>query len=144
MKALIFNNMVVQVEEETFEVAPELFWVDCPNDCEYGWKYENGAVVRPVIPPKTLPEIVAEFSSGLQEFVDSIAAEKQYSSALHCASYVNSTNDLWRPESLAFIAWRDKVWSYCYQELAKFQSGEREAVTFDEFITELPTIAWPQ
>ena len=143
MKALIFNNMVVQVEEETFEVAPELFWVDCPNDCEYGWKYENGAVVRPVIPEKTLPEIIALFSSGLSEYMDAVAAQKQYGSTLLCASYTTSTNEQWKAEADTFIAWRDNVLAYSYTELAKFQSGEREAVSFEEFITELPVISWP-
>ena len=143
MKALIFHEKVVQVQETTFEVAPDLFWVDCPDDCIPGWLFDNGAVIRPVIPVKTLPEIVAEFSAGLQEFIDSVAAQKQYGSALYCASYGNSTNQQWKAEAEAFIAWRDGVWVYCYTELAKFESGERAAVSFDEFKTELPAIAWP-
>ena len=143
MKALIFKNMVVQVEPESFEVAPELFWVDCPDDCAYGWLYENGQVVRPVTPPKTLPEIVAEFSSGLQEFIDSVAAQKQYGSALFCASYATSTNEVWKAEAETLIAWRDQVWVYSYTELAKFESGERPLISVEEFLTELPAIVWP-
>lgn len=143
MKALIFENKVIQVQETTFEVAPELFWVDCPNDCEYGWAFENGAVVRPVVPPKTLPEIIAEFSSGISEYMEAVAAQKQYSSVLNCTSYTTSTNEQWKAEADTFIAWRDNVLAYSYTELAKFQSGEREPVTIEQFLTELPVISWP-
>jgi hypothetical protein len=143
MKALTFNGKVVQVELVEFEVSPLMKWVDCPDDCVAGWEYINGEVVRPQPPVKTLPEIVAEFSAGLQEFIDSVAAQKQYGSALYCASYGNSTNQQWKAEAETFIAWRDGVWVYCYTELAKFESGERAAVSFDEFKTELPAIAWP-
>ena len=137
--------MVVQVEtdDKEFPVAPEMQWVDCPDDCQYGWAYANGQVIRPPVPTKTLPEIIAEFSSGLQEFIESVVAQRQYTSALYCASYVTSTNDQWRAEADTFIAWRDTVWNYCYTELAKFESGERPLIPVDEFLTELPVISWP-
>jgi hypothetical protein len=55
MKALISPNekvtdyqgnvgeRVAQVEQNTFEVAPPLFWIDCPDDCVADvWWYYNG------------------------------------------------------------------------------------------------------
>lgn len=143
MKALIYKQKVVQVEEIEFEVAPELQWVDCPDDCIPGWDFVNGDVVRPVIPEKTLPEILHEFNQGLQNFINSVSMQKQYESALHCATYATSTVAEWASEAQAFIAWRDSVWTYSYAELEKFENSERQPVSFEDFLTELPTIVWP-
>lgn len=57
MKALIFNENVVQVEEQEFEVAPTLFWVDCSNEVAPGWGYVNNQFVAPSAPqPPTADE----------------------------------------------------------------------------------------
>jgi hypothetical protein len=46
MKALIFNNQVVQVEQEPFEVHQSLVWVDCPDYVVASmYTYENGEFV---------------------------------------------------------------------------------------------------
>lgn len=45
-KALILNNVVVQVEDTEFQVSAGLAWIDCPDDCEVGWIVENGSVVE--------------------------------------------------------------------------------------------------
>jgi hypothetical protein len=39
---------VAQVEVETFDVAPPLYWVDCPADCEADqWYYKDGLHKKP-------------------------------------------------------------------------------------------------
>jgi hypothetical protein len=68
MKALISPNekrtdyqgnvgeRVAQVEIQTFEVAPPLFWTDCPSDCVADvWWYYNGACEVMPIPPEIEP-----------------------------------------------------------------------------------------
>jgi hypothetical protein len=52
MKALIFNNKVVQLEESEFPVAPELTWMDAPDGCEVKWTLEDGVLVAPPDPPE--------------------------------------------------------------------------------------------
>jgi hypothetical protein len=48
MKALIFENKVVQTEEEAFPVAPELIWVDdIPAEVEPGYLYEDKEFKKP-------------------------------------------------------------------------------------------------
>ena len=43
MKALIFENKVIQIEEESFPISSTLSWVDdIPSDVEVGYSYENG------------------------------------------------------------------------------------------------------
>jgi len=41
MKALIFENKVVDVQETEFEVAPTMTWVDCNNTVKIGFSYDG-------------------------------------------------------------------------------------------------------
>lgn len=47
MKALISNNEVVDIQEEEFEVHPDLIWVPCDSSVSAGDKYINGVFVAP-------------------------------------------------------------------------------------------------
>jgi hypothetical protein len=45
---------VAEVEPTEFEVAPPLFWVDCPDDCKAdAWYFKDGACY---IKPKNSPK----------------------------------------------------------------------------------------
>lgn len=90
-----------------------------------------------------VPEI-GEYQAAIEAHVDAVARAKGYSSAVSCASYVNSANTVWQAEAEAFIAWRDATWVYAFAELASVQSGNRAVPTVDEFIAELPVIEWPE
>lgn len=46
-KALLENNIVVQVSEETFEVHPSLVWVDCSDEVLNGWSYDGVSFSNP-------------------------------------------------------------------------------------------------
>ena len=52
MKALILDNKVVDVSENEFEVHESMFWVDCPNDCQLYWTYEDATFRAPAKPPE--------------------------------------------------------------------------------------------
>jgi len=41
MKALIFENKVVDVQETEFEVAPTMTWIDCDNTVKIGFSYDG-------------------------------------------------------------------------------------------------------
>ena len=41
MKALIFENKVVDVQETEFEVAPTMTWVDCDDTVKIGFSYDG-------------------------------------------------------------------------------------------------------
>lgn len=56
-KALIFEKEVIQVEEQSFQVAKPLFWVDCSDEVKTGWSYENGAFKEPEIVAIQEPKI---------------------------------------------------------------------------------------
>ena len=50
MKALIHNNLVVQVAKDAFEVHSSLIWMDAPEGCEYGWELVEGVLQAPPKP----------------------------------------------------------------------------------------------
>ena len=47
MKALIFNQIVTQLEEEEFPVSSSFTWMDAPTDCIIGWILEDGVLTAP-------------------------------------------------------------------------------------------------
>jgi len=45
----------VRPDDETFDVAPGLFWVDCPDECDPSWYFKNNMVYsRPENEPKPI------------------------------------------------------------------------------------------
>lgn len=104
----------------------------------------HGITVEEVPPPEPGPPTLDDYRIAIQAHIDATARQRDYDSGVSCASYVNSTNPQWAAEAQAFVAWRDSVWSYAFQELAKVENGEREQPTIDEFLSELPQIEWPE
>ncbi len=47
MKALILENRIVDVVENEFDVAPQMSWIDCPDDCKAGWDLIDGVPTDP-------------------------------------------------------------------------------------------------
>ena len=53
MKALILNNKVVDVQENEFEVADTMSWVDCDNTVKIGDLYDGSNFTTPEEPELT-------------------------------------------------------------------------------------------
>ncbi len=81
---------------------------------------------------------------ALMSYIDGVAQERQYDSALSCASYLNSSIPKWSAESNAFIGWRDAVFSYALGQIGLMNSGQRSVPSFQEFQSELPLMVWPE
>lgn len=45
MKALIFNNKVVDVQPTEFEVHSSMSWVNCPDNCQVGSEYRDDTII---------------------------------------------------------------------------------------------------
>ena len=50
MRALIFNNKVVDVKENEFTVSASMTWVDCPDDTQIGAAYSDGVFTAKTYP----------------------------------------------------------------------------------------------
>lgn len=95
----------------------------------------------PAVPP---PPTNDQITAGVQDHIDQTAQSKGYANGVALVTYVPSTVDLWRAEADAFVPWRDSVWTYTYETLAKIDAGELPPpTTVDEFISWLPPIVWP-
>lgn len=69
MKALISpleNNRVVQIEATEFPVAEPLYWVDCADEVETEWTYNDGQFSAPAYLATVEPtkaELMAELAA---------------------------------------------------------------------------------
>lgn len=86
---------------------------------------------------------VDDYKLAIVAYLDAKARERRYDNAVSIATYVGSTIPQWAAEAEAFVAWRDAVWGYTYAELDKVLAGERPQPTVEEFLDELPALAWP-
>ena len=141
--ALIENGVVVNVCEAGAEWAAANSGVVLPEDSfiGIGWNYNDGIFSAPSILAAVVT--VDAITSAVQEHLDATVQAKGYDNILACISYLSSTNPFFAAEATAALNWRDAVWTYCYQELTKWQSGTRVAPeTVALFIAELPVIVW--
>lgn len=103
------------------------------------WQARDDEIKNPPVIPPTIDDFVA----AIKNKFDLVAQEKQFDGAVSIATYVTSLNEQWKAQADTFIAWRDSVWEYAYQEFDKFQNGQRPMPTIADFIAELPLIQWP-
>jgi hypothetical protein len=89
-----------------------------------------------------VPPVESDYTKAIQAMLDLAATERRYTSGDTMATYINSTNAAWAAEAQAFVAWRDAVWLYAYQQLAAMTAGERTKPTVEELLAELPTANW--
>lgn len=108
------------------------------------WEFDEHGNRINIIPAYAPPAPTLDnYRSAIQSLVDEIAQSRSYDSGNSLASYAASTIPQWSAEAQAFIAWRDQVWAYAYAELEKVEKLYRTQPTVEEFLAELPVIAWP-
>lgn len=90
-----------------------------------------------------LNNLIKQFELSIILHLNIKVQERNYDSIISACTYDNSTVEKFKLESLACIAWRDAIWSYCYQELDKIKSNTRQIPSIQEFINELPELVWP-
>jgi hypothetical protein len=74
----------------------------------------QGVELPPEPQPEPPPQNAETLAAAVDALVESVAQAMQYRSAVHCASYANSTVAQWAAEAAAFMAWRDAVWLAVY------------------------------
>ncbi len=110
---------------------------------------------RPLVVSLTPAEIAAraaaagealkqQVADAVQRHLDAAVAARNYSSAAAAVSYVGDPNPQWDAEGRAVLAWRSAVWTACFAALDAVLAGEREPLTPDEMVAELPPLVWPE
>jgi hypothetical protein len=51
------KSVVVSVSDVQYDASLQYFWVDCSDDVQTGWLYDNGQFLLPPPPPSEAPDI---------------------------------------------------------------------------------------
>lgn len=86
---------------------------------------------------------IAQFTTDLTDYLDSVAAEKKYENRITCALRAGYPGPF-QAEGQAFATWMDAYNAEAYQILAEVIQGTRPVPSsFEEIKSELPTFTWP-
>lgn len=142
MRALVFNNMVVQITDADFPVNPNLIWMDAPEGCEVGWQLVGGVLQAPPIEPLNPEKQIELYTDALKGLFNAKAKEKNYDDEISIVSYAQSSNEEWQLEAQQYIAWRDACWLYAIAIKTQIENDEISAPSVDDFINEAPQLVW--
>lgn len=93
------------------------------------------------IPSVTVNDIIAEFLPQLQAWLDGVAKQNSYDSALSCISYLDCTVAQWAADAAAMKAYRAALWTWAYAQQATLNAMTPEqlaAITVDQIIAQAP------
>lgn len=97
----------------------------------------DGEVLADAIPPELLEPLPADVvRERITRWLDSVVQAKGYDNIVSCASYASSSDDTFRAEAQAAIAWRDAVYRRGYEILADIPAAG--VTTPDEVMALLP------
>ena len=126
-------------DEKDYHKASD--WCE-PNGCMIVDKGEYYEVVAIPVHVPTEKEIQKMLTDGVQAYMDAKVQERGYDNIHTACSYANSTDEVFKMEGTACLAWRDSVWRKCYNILAEVKAGTRPIPTLEEVIAELPVLEW--
>lgn len=92
--------------------------------------------------PSPLPQ-VPDYVTAVQAMLDAKARERRYDNILSACTYATSTQPKFQAEGQACVAWRDAVWSQCYELMEQVDAGTLAQPTIEELLAMLPTMEWP-
>lgn len=97
-----------------------------------------------VVAAKPTDQIIADFTSAIQQRLDDFARTHNYDNILSACTYATSTVPKFAIEGQYCINARDETWNTCYAILSDVKDGVRPMLSLDEIMSELPTLEWPQ
>lgn len=80
------------------------------------------------------PVEYADYVSPIESLMDKKAKEYDFDNIIDACSYTNSSNEVWKTESIAFTNWRDWIWGTAVEEL-KIQIADGNPPEVEDFIT---------
>ena len=91
--------------------------------------------------------IQKRLTDAVQNWMDRRAQERGYDNIASACSYIQSTDDVFQAEAEVCVAWRDRVWRYCYNVLDDVMAGRRSIPTVEGLLAELDAelpLVWPE
>ena len=92
MKALIFNNKVVDVKETPFEVSESMTWVNCPDDTKIGAAYSDGTFTAKTYPTLTYDKQRKRAYPAFYEFAEAYTEKEIGEDSTKWDAYVTKYN----------------------------------------------------
>ena len=92
--------------------------------------------------PLTEEQIQGHLTQVVQKYMDTTVQTRGYDNINTACTYASSTDETFRAEGAACVAWRDAVWRKCYDILAEVKAGTRAVPTAEELISKLPKLEW--
>ena len=99
---------------------------------------------RPAEIAVTPEQIIAQYTTGVQQHLDTFARTRNYDNILSAATYATSAVPKFQAEGQYAVEARDATWAMCYGILADVQGGQRTMPSQAELIAELPALVWPK
>lgn len=94
--------------------------------------------------PPTVDELIARFTSAIQQRLDEFARSRHYDNILSACTYATSTVPKFKSEGQACVNLRDATWAAAYDILAKVQAGQRPMPnSIADIEADLPAAVWP-
>lgn len=91
--------------------------------------------------------IQKKLTDAVQNWMDRRAQERGYDNIASACSYIQSTDAVFQAEAEVCVAWRDRVWRYCYNVLDQVMAGQRTIPTAEDLLAELDAelpLVWPE
>ena len=104
---------------------------------------KNGRPILTDPPPPTPEQIIAQYTTGVQQHLDTFARTRNYDGILSAATYATSQVPNFKAEGQYAVEARDATWAKCYEILAAVEAGSRPTPPLDELLAELPVLTWP-
>ena len=123
------------------------------------WCNENNAYIEEIEPidghrrfqvvavpepePPTAQDIINQYDTAIENWLDSTVQQRNYKNVESCISYEGDNNPKYAREALAVKAWRSAVYTQAEVLIAQYIGGDISAVPpIEEIIAELPQLDW--
>lgn len=123
------------------------------------WCNENNATIEEIEPidghrrfqvvavpepePPTAQDIINQYDTAIENWLDSTVQQRNYKNVESCISYVGDANPKYAREAEAVKAWRSAVYTQAEVLIAQYIGGDISAVPpIETIIAELPQLDW--
>lgn len=129
------RDTVVRVADGAFIPRGHRWWA------EYEQWLAQGNTAAPLT--VTRDDLVEQTKLRISSWLDQIAQTRGYDSIVSCASYAASTEDQFRNEAAAAIAWRDAVYAKAYEILANTPASVKSPDDVMALLPQPDEFNWP-
>ena len=136
----------------------QIFIDDYPESVAQ-WCNENNAYIEEIEPvdghrrfqvvavpepePPTAQDIINQYDTATENWLDSTVQQRNYKNVESCISYVGDANPKYAREAEAVKAWRSAVYTQAEVLIAQYIGGDISAVPpIEQIIAELPQLDW--